>query len=339
MVFWFFVRDQLHAGSSRGFSRNARRSSRSVASPSQGARRSASRPSDGLELAGTYYATDEPQRLGVVVFCHEFLGDRHSVHHYADPLRELGFDVFTFDFRNHGESQSEPGFEPIQWVSDRDKRDLHAALDYLRSRPDADPAGVALFGISRGGGVALCVAAERPAVWGVVTDGAFPTRGTMLAYILRWVEIYIRTPWIRRLMPMFVLSLRRLVRPESARSWRLRRRFPGHRTGRGPHQPPPLAGDPRRAGCLHRPPDRRRTLPSRSRAQGTLAGAGGQAQPMSGSGPRGVPTPGRRLLPPLRPASPGASRCSTTAWRRPRRKRSVEAECGRRRRAAARLAH
>src|SRR5690606_24293332 len=107
---------------------------------------------DGLELRGTYYVANAPRRLGVVVFCHEFLGDRHSVHHYADHLRDLGFDVFTFDFRNHGESQSEPGYEPMQWVSDRDRRDLGAALAYLRTRPDRDPAGFGLFGVSRGGG-------------------------------------------------------------------------------------------------------------------------------------------------------------------------------------------
>ena len=157
---------------------------------------------DGLNLFGTYYPSEIPRRLGVVAFCHEFLGDRHTVHHYADDLRGLGFDVFTFDFRNHGESDSEPGHEPLQWVSDRDVRDLRAALDYLRSRPDADPAGAGLFGVSRGGGVALAVAGEDPSVWAVVTDGAFPTRGTMLAYILRWAEIYVRRPWVRALIPM-----------------------------------------------------------------------------------------------------------------------------------------
>lgn len=180
---------------------------------------------DGLELAGTYYATEEPHRLGVIVFCHEFLGSRHSVQHYAASLRDLGFDLFTFDFRNHGESPPEPGVEPIQWVSDRDKRDLNAALAYLGSRPDRDPAGVALFGVSRGGGAALCVAAESPEVWGIVTDGAFPTRGTMLAYSLRWAEIYVRTPWIRRLLPMWVYHyVGWAARLRSER--RLRRRFP-----------------------------------------------------------------------------------------------------------------
>lgn len=179
---------------------------------------------DGLELVGSYYQSSEPSRLGVIVFCHEFLGDRHSVRHYAAELLQLGFDLFTFDFRNHGQSASEPDTEPIQWVSDRDRRDLQAALRYLAKRPDHDPAGVALFGVSRGGGAALCVAAESPEVWAIVTDGAFPTQGTMLAYILRWAEIYVRWDWVRRRLPVWVYRyLGWMARQRSER--RLRRRF------------------------------------------------------------------------------------------------------------------
>ena len=180
---------------------------------------------DGLSLAGSYFRCVSGRRLGIVVFCHEFLGNRHSVHHYADGLRDLGFDLFAFDFRNHGESDSEPGHEPLQWVSDRDSTDLRSALAYLRTRPDADPAGAGLFGVSRGGGVALVVAAEDPRVWAVVTDGAFPTRGTTLAYILRWAEIYVRTPWIRRMIPVSVYRyVGWVARRRSER--RLDRRFP-----------------------------------------------------------------------------------------------------------------
>ena len=84
--------------------------------------------------------------------------------------------------------------------------DLRAALAYLRTRPDRDPAGVGLFGVSRGGGTALVVAASDPAVWGVATDGAFPTRGTMLAYILRWAEIYVGSKTVWRRMPIWMFA-------------------------------------------------------------------------------------------------------------------------------------
>jgi pimeloyl-ACP methyl ester carboxylesterase len=159
------------------------------------------RTADDLTLVGTYLRHRAESRLGVVVFCHEYLGDRWSVAPYLDHLRDLGFDLFTFDFRNHGQSEPDRKYLPLQWVTDHEVNDLRAALDYVSSRSDADPAGVGLFGVSRGGGTALCVASKDARVWGVATDGAFPTRGTMSAYIERWAQIYVPQNLIWRHMP------------------------------------------------------------------------------------------------------------------------------------------
>jgi pimeloyl-ACP methyl ester carboxylesterase len=180
---------------------------------------------DGLELAGTYFRASTEQRVGVLVFCHEYLSDRWSFRPYLEPVRALGYDVFTFDFRSHGESGLDPNYFPLQWVTDHEVNDLRAALAYLRSRPDRDTAGFGLFGVSRGGGTALVVAAQECDVWGVITDGAFPTRGTMLAYILRWAEIYVSNPYLWRGMPLWVFQFVGWVgRVRSAR--RLNCRYP-----------------------------------------------------------------------------------------------------------------
>ena len=162
---------------------------------------------DGLQLAGTYFHCKTSRRIGVLVFCHEFLSDRSSFKPYLNDLRGRGYDIFTFDFRNHGRSQADPRYSPLQWVTDHELADLRAALTYLRSRPGRDHAGVGLFGISRGGGTALAVAADDPSVWGVITDGAFPTSGTMLAYIRRWAEIYVVNNYFWRIMPVGVFRI------------------------------------------------------------------------------------------------------------------------------------
>jgi pimeloyl-ACP methyl ester carboxylesterase len=162
------------------------------------------RTTDGLTLGGTYLPRRTQSRAGVVVFSHEYLSDRWGVVPYIDGLRDLGFDLFTFDYRNHGRSESKPDYEPLQWVSEYEIRDLKGALAYLRTRPDADPAGVGLFGVSRGGTTALCVAAAEPSVWGVATDGAFPIRGTMMAYIKRWAEIYVHSKSIFNSMSLLL---------------------------------------------------------------------------------------------------------------------------------------
>ena len=77
------------------------------------------------------------------------------------------------------------------------------ALRYLRSRPDHDTAGFGLFGVSRGGTTALFAAADEPDVWGVVTDGAFPTRLMMVTYIIRWSEIYVRSQLLLSVVPLW----------------------------------------------------------------------------------------------------------------------------------------
>jgi pimeloyl-ACP methyl ester carboxylesterase len=183
------------------------------------------RTEDGLELSGSYFRARTETRAGVLVFCHEYLSDRWSFRPYTDHLRDQGFDIFSFDFRNHGESASDPGYNPLQWVTDHEVRDLRAALAYLRTRPDRDPADVGLFGVSRGGSTALVVAASEPSVWGVVTDGAFATRGTMLAYILRWAEIFVGNPYLWKGMPLWVFQfLSWIGRLRSER--RLNCRFP-----------------------------------------------------------------------------------------------------------------
>jgi pimeloyl-ACP methyl ester carboxylesterase len=159
---------------------------------------------DGLELAGTYFRAKTRSRAGVLIFCHEYLSDRWSFQPYAEPLRALGYDIFTFDFRNHGESSVDPTYKPLQWVTDHEVNDLRGAIRYLRSRPDRDSAGFGLVGVSRGGGTALVVGAGDRGVWGVITDGAFPTSGTMVAYILRWAEIYVANPFFWKAMPHWV---------------------------------------------------------------------------------------------------------------------------------------
>ncbi len=126
---------------------------------------------------------------------------------YAEALRDDGFDLFAFDFRHHGQSDKEDGYVPMQWVSNREVRDLRAVLAYLRKRPDADPAGVGLFGVSRGGAAALCLAGRESSVWGVVTDGAFPTRGTVSAYIERFGQIYVGDKFYAHLIPRWLYDM------------------------------------------------------------------------------------------------------------------------------------
>lgn len=156
--------------------------------------------SDGLTLRGSYWPTTAPERIGVILFCHEFSSRRWSCRHYCGHLRDSGYDIFTFDFRNHGESDALEGYEPLQWVTEYEVADVNAALRYLRQRDDISPRGVGIYGMSKGGAAALAAAAHRNDVAAIVTDGAFPTHGMQVVYMRRWVAIYSQDGfWLERL--------------------------------------------------------------------------------------------------------------------------------------------
>lgn len=162
----------------------------------------------GCTLRGCYIRTPAETRKGVILFGLEFGSDRWSSQSYCDRLVANGYDVFTYEPRNQGESDKDANYEPLQWVTDRDLDDARAALQYLLDRPDADPLGVGIFGVSKGGSLGLLLAAEDRRVRCIATDGAFATYTTMVPFIRKWVSIYIkRREWLRKRIPDWFYGL------------------------------------------------------------------------------------------------------------------------------------
>ena len=139
---------------------------------------------DGLTLRGCYLRATTAGRKGVVLFGLEYGSNRWACVPYCQFLREAGYDIFTFEPRSQGDSDKQPGYEPLQWVTDFEVEDTRAALEYLKGRPGADPRGVGFFGISKGAGAGLLAAAGDPAVRCCVTDGAFATYTTLVPWAL-----------------------------------------------------------------------------------------------------------------------------------------------------------
>jgi pimeloyl-ACP methyl ester carboxylesterase len=161
---------------------------------------------DGLKLAGCYLKAAGPRR-GVILFGLEFGSSRWSCVPYCEHLLEGGFDVFSFEGRSQGDSDPQPGYEPLQWVTDLDVRDVRAALRYLKGRPDAEERGVGFFGISKGGSAGLLAAARDPYVRCFVTDGAFAAYTTMVPYMRKWIAIYSKRYFIQNILPMWYYGL------------------------------------------------------------------------------------------------------------------------------------
>jgi len=178
------------------------------------------RTSDGLALRGCYLHTQCPKRRGVILFGLEFGSNRWACVPYCRFLVENGFDIFAVEFRGQGDSEAQPDYEPRQWVTDYEVRDIRAALAYLKARPDADPKGIGFFGISKGGTAGVIAAAEDPYVRCCVTDGIFSTRRTMIPYMRKWVAIVSTRYWLQRALPgwyygLFADAAFRRIRRES----------------------------------------------------------------------------------------------------------------------------
>lgn len=148
---------------------------------------------DGMRLAGMLIrAPGDVPRRGTIIFAHEFCSDMHSCARYCRPLLEVGYDIFTFDFRGHGQSACETGYEPRQWVTDRELSDIRGAIAFVEHSLAQHrlPHAIGLFGISRGACAAIIAAAQNPAVRALVCDGAFSTDCTIEYLMKRWAYIF-----------------------------------------------------------------------------------------------------------------------------------------------------
>lgn len=178
---------------------------------------------DGYRLAGTMIPRNpaSPPR-GMIIFAHEFKSDAQSCARYCKPLLEAGYDVFSFDFRGHGQSPGEEDYCPRQWPSDREVSDLLGAIAYVEHYlENADrPPDLGLFGISRGAGAAIIAAEAVSSVRAIVTDGAFSSDTTLEYFMKRWAKIFAKVRVVYENHPQtFWRFLRWLV------FWNCSRRF------------------------------------------------------------------------------------------------------------------
>jgi len=197
---------------------------------------------DGTSLRGMHLsAASDAAYKGTIVFCHEYGSDMHACARYARPLIEAGFDVFTFDFRGHGQSSCPGRYRPLQWPSDKELEDALGACAHVESRLSAEgkSSGIGLFGISRGAGAALLAASSNPNITAIICDGAFSTETTLVALMRRWASIFARVKLVYENHPVafwrFLLwLLMRFAQPKLAC------RFPSVRKALKEMQPRPI---------------------------------------------------------------------------------------------------
>jgi len=154
---------------------------------------------DNLNLCGMFLpGRHEGRPKGMVIFAHEFSSDMYSCARYCRPLLEAGYDLFSFDFRGHGESSNVPGYQPRQWPTECEMNDMLGAIAYVEDwlEQRGRPVEVGLFGISRGAGAAILAAQHHPAVKAIITDGAFSSDTTLEYLMKRWAYIFAKVRFV-----------------------------------------------------------------------------------------------------------------------------------------------
>ena len=123
---------------------------------------------DKTPIVGTFYSSPNPNSPAVLML-HQWMSDRHSYDDLAKRLQAKGFGVLTIDGRGFGESvKTADGKTIAPSRSDAAvagmKADVGAAVDFLVTQVNVDPARIGIVGASYGSSLALIYAAEDPRV-------------------------------------------------------------------------------------------------------------------------------------------------------------------------------
>ena len=123
-----------------------------------------------VSLAGTLLTPDTPGPHPALVIVHGARpNERTPYRRFASDLFvKHGVAVLIYDKRGYGESSGEPGTASLYDLAD----DASAAVRYLQSRPDIDPARIGLQGDSQAGWIIPIVATRTPDVAFIVMVAA-----------------------------------------------------------------------------------------------------------------------------------------------------------------------
>jgi len=150
---------------------------------------------DGQTLHGWFLPARTTAR-GAVVHFHGNAANVSAHVALVSWLPDHGYHVLMFDYRGYGRSTG-------QVTRAGTIADGHAALDYLRTRPDTHGLPIFFYGQSLGGAVAIVVAADRPEVAAVVAESTFSSYRRIAAAHARRL---VRSRWLARGLAAITIS-------------------------------------------------------------------------------------------------------------------------------------
>jgi dienelactone hydrolase len=137
--------------------------------------------SGGDTCAAWLYRPDGDDPAPVVVMAHGFTATREeSLDRFAERFTEAGIAALTFDYRGFGDSG---GAERQVLSIRRQLEDVSAAIAFARGLEKIDPARVALWGSSFGGGLTLETAAVDHSLSCAIAQVPFADGPSMLGAV------------------------------------------------------------------------------------------------------------------------------------------------------------
>jgi pimeloyl-ACP methyl ester carboxylesterase len=133
----------------------------------------------GKRLFGWLLPGNADAPAPAVIVLHGWGANAEMMLPLARPLQAAGFTVLLIDARNHGASDADDYSSMPRFAED-----LDAAIDWLKTRPEAIPEQIAVIGHSVGAAAALLSAARRDDLAGVISLAAFAHPAAMMR---RWL--------------------------------------------------------------------------------------------------------------------------------------------------------
>jgi alpha-beta hydrolase superfamily lysophospholipase len=142
---------------------------------------------DGKILRGDFWA--QPQPSSTMIICHGYRVTRETLRPVASLEYARGFNVFFFDFRGHGESESvntSAGYAEVH--------DLEAALDVAVLQPETLPGKIVIHGFSMGAAVALLMR-PRPEVAAIIADSPYARLDQVIRSVVQFELVQRACAW------------------------------------------------------------------------------------------------------------------------------------------------
>ncbi len=153
---------------------------------------------DGVQIKGWFIPN--PSSDKTIILMHGWGMNRGDVFKNTYFLHDLGYNLMYFDFRALGESGG-----TVSSIGYLEVKDLQAAIKFLKDTRPFACEKIGLYGLSMGGMVAICEAAQNPEIKCVVAEASYYSFRRVVS---RWAWVHNKVPYFP-LMPIVLHYMRR----------------------------------------------------------------------------------------------------------------------------------